>query len=406
MGRAILAHHFDPSLLKTLSNLIREAGEGYIYYDAEASELKQEIELIDIKDPTAQMIIPAPRTRMRPLSAVTRTLELRIRGLNGLSQEEKTAFDAATAPLIKPNVVIDQTATATAREAESNKVSPIVISLKRNQVIAREGDSVSRSMMAQLEAIRNSGHAGRPWQRLIALLLIVGAVYWACWKFTEHRSSSGSLSLSKQRAFALVASAIVVQSVLMRVGFLFGEGLAAERQAPFNDPIIWGFAIPFASAALLVALLVDTQLAFVTGIATALFAGLLAQSGVHKSIYAMIACSAAIYGISRYRERQSVTLAGLFVGGTNAVMALALIAYAEQALDLNTALLAMGAGIISGLLTAIFTAGGLPINESLFGILTDVKLLELSNADLPVLGQLALRARRDKSTFACGWSIG
>jgi hypothetical protein len=34
----------------------------------------------------------------------------------------------------------------------------------------------------------------------------------------------------------------------------------------------------------------------------------------------------------------------------------------------------------------------LPICESLFGILTDVKLLELSNADLPLLGQLALRA--------------
>jgi putative nucleotidyltransferase with HDIG domain len=73
-------------------------------------------------------------------------------------------------------------------------------------------------------------------------------------------------------------------------------------------------------------------------------------------------------------------------------MALALIGYAEHSLDLNTALLAMGTGIAGGLLTAIFTAGGLPINESLFGILTDVKLLELSNADLPVLGQLALRA--------------
>ena len=34
----------------------------------------------------------------------------------------------------------------------------------------------------------------------------------------------------------------------------------------------------------------------------------------------------------------------------------------------------------------------LPICESLFGIMTDVKLLELSNADLPALGQLALRA--------------
>ena len=43
--------------------------------------------------------------------------------------------------------------------------------------------------------------------------------------------------------------------------------------APFNDPTIWNFAIPFAAAALLVVMLVDTQLAFLTGIVTALFAG-------------------------------------------------------------------------------------------------------------------------------------
>ena len=34
--------------------------------------------------------------------------------------------------------------------------------------------------------------------------------------------------------------------------------------------------------------------------------------------YAMVSSSAAIYGIGRYRERQSVTLAGLFVGSFNA----------------------------------------------------------------------------------------
>jgi len=73
-------------------------------------------------------------------------------------------------------------------------------------------------------------------------------------------------------------------------------------------------------------------------------------------------------------------------------MALAIIAYAEQPFTLKSILLAAGCGFVGGLLTTIFAAGGLPINESLFGILTDVKLLELSNADLPVLGQLALRA--------------
>jgi cyclic-di-AMP phosphodiesterase PgpH len=392
VARAIVAHRFDSVALDRLTALIREIGDGYIYDDGEAYRLKQEIVLVDIKNPTAQMIMPAPQTRMTPLSSARRNLEARIKNLNGWSQEEKNALAAALAPLIKPNVVLDQNGTAAAREAEAAKVPPFVISLKRNQVIAREGDTVTPGMLAQFEAVRTSGRTGRPWQRFLGLLLIVAAVYWAAWKFTEHRSTAVTLPLSADRAFAVVASAIVIESAIMRVGFTFAESMASQRGFPFNDPTIWSFAIPFAAAALLVAMLVDTQLAFMAGIATALFAGLIAQSGVQKPIYAMIACSAAIYGISRYRERQSVTLAGLITGGINALMALALLAYAEQTFSVNIALFGIGVGVASGLLTTIFTAGGLPINESLFGILTDVKLLELSNADLPVLGQMALRA--------------
>ena len=67
--------------------------------------------------------------------------------------------------------------------------------------------------------------------------------------------------------------------------------------------------------------------------------------------------------------------------------------------------MASAAGIAGGLLTAVFTAGGLPINESLFGILTDVKLLELSNADLPVLGQLAMRAQARTNTHTQSASL-
>jgi hypothetical protein len=113
---------------------------------------------------------------------------------------------------------------------------------------------------------------------------------------------------------------------------------------------------------------------------------------MQKAIYALISCAAAVYGIGRYRERQSVTLAGLFIAGVNIVMALALIAYTEQVFTFKLVLLAVGCAFAGGLLSAVFTAGGLPINESVFGILTDVKLLELSNADLPVLGQMAIRA--------------
>jgi putative nucleotidyltransferase with HDIG domain len=390
VAKAIVAHNFNEADLDRIASIIREIGGGYIYDDADAERLQQEIVLVDVRSPVAQMIVPAPRTRMTTLSAARLSVEQRIVNLSGWSAAEKTALTAALTPLIRPNVVLDQTATATARETEAGRVAPVVISLKRNQVVAREGDTVTPGILAQIAAIKSSGTSGRPWYNFFGLLIVVTAVYWVAWKFAEHRS--GNSLLPKHRAFALVGSAIVVQTALMKVGFTFGDSMAARMQPPFNDSVIWNFAIPYAAAALLVAMLVDTQLAFLTGIITALFAGMLAPTGMQKAIFAMVSCSAAIYGIGRYRERQSVTLAGLLVGVVNVVMAIALIAYSEQPLTPKTFLMAAAAGIVGGLLTAVFTAGGLPINESLFGILTDVKLLELSNADLPVLGQLAMRA--------------
>jgi putative nucleotidyltransferase with HDIG domain len=375
-----------------LASILREISNGYIYDDADEERLKQEIVLVDVRNRASQLIVPAPRTRMVSLSRARQDLALRILNLQGRwSPEQKSALTTALTPLVRPNVVLDPTATTTARESEASRVKPVVITLKRNQVVGREGDTVTPTILSQINAIKSGGHNGRGWTYVLGLLVVVIAVYWAAWKFAEHRRES-ALSISKQKAFALVGSAILVQTALMKVGFTLGDSVAARMQAPFNDPMIWNFAIPFAAAALLVAMLVDTQLAFLAGIITALFAGMIAPGGMPKALFAMVSCSAAIYGIGRYRERQSVTIAGLLVGGVNVVMAVALIAYSGQPLTLRTFLMAVGCGMAGGLLTAVFAAGGLPINESMFGILTDVKLLELSNADLPVLGQLALRA--------------
>ena len=384
-------NNFTETDLERLASIIRDIGAGYIYDDNDADRLKQDIVLVDPRNPAAQIIVPAPRTRMVSLSAARQNLELRILNLQGWTLDQKTALLAAIKPLIRPNVVLDQTATAAARETEASQVKPVVITLKRNQMVGREGDTITPAILSQVNAIRSTGNNSTRWTNLFGLLLVVIAVYWAAWKFAEHRRSS-ALNISKQKAFALVGSAIVVQTALMKVGFTFGDSVAARMQAPLNDPALWNFAIPFAAASLLVAMLIDTQLAFLTGMITAIFAGMLAPGGMQKALFAMVSCSAAIYGIGRYRERQSVTLAGLLVGAVNAVMAVALIAYSGQPLTFKTILMALGCGMAGGLLTAVFTAGGLPINESLFGILTDVKLLELSNADLPVLGQLALRA--------------
>jgi putative nucleotidyltransferase with HDIG domain len=248
-------------------------------------------------------------------------------------------------------------------------------------------------MLGQFAAVRFYSHTERRPQLYIGLFIFACALYWGAWRFTEYRSTITTLPLSAPRGFALVGLSVLAGLALMRVGFAVAESIGSQStHAPTNDVSLWTFAIPFAASALLVTMLVDTQLALITAVLTAVFAGLLAPGGMLTACFALVSSSSAIYGIGRYRERQSVTKAGLMVGAVNAGLAVAVMLSSQKPLTLNAVALAVACGLAGGLLTAIFTAGLLPVGESLFGILTDVRLLELSNADLPVLGQLALRA--------------
>jgi len=227
----------------------------------------------------------------------------------------------------------------------------------------------------------------------IGVFVLVLASYFVLWLFVESQDADVDLSISNRRAFALVGSAIVVETAVMRFGFLVAAGLAAQStKTPLNSASIWALTIPFAAASLLVTMLLNRRLGLIVGVIASIFAGLLAPNGGQATLFAFISCSAAVYGIKRYCERQSITLAGLVVAGVNCVAALTFMAVAQRPLTLIGVVVAASCAISGGLLTIIFAAGGVPINESLFGVLTDIRLLELSNADLPVLSQLALRA--------------
>src|SRR5205085_1207952 len=115
--------------------------------------------------------------------------------------------------------------------------------------------------------------------------------------------------------------------------------------APFNDPTLWSFAVPFAFTSLLITLLADRRIALFTGLFASLLAGLLAPKGLEFIFYSAISSAVAVYGIGRYRSRQSVTTAGLLVGLINVFVAIALISYMQLPFILNTVLLAVGCGL-------------------------------------------------------------
>jgi membrane-associated HD superfamily phosphohydrolase len=210
--------------------------------------------------------------------------------------------------------------------------------------------------LSQIAAVRSYGSSTRQLNRFIGLLILISALFWGAWKFIEHRGIVPRLALSERKTFALFGFIVVVQTALMAMFFRVADFTASQNvKAPMSDPGLWAFAVPFAMGSLLMTLLADRRTALFTGIFTALLAGFLAPRGLDFAVYAIISSSVSVYGIGPYRSRQTVTLAGVFVGLTGAFLAIALIAYTQQPFILSTVLLAVSCGLASGIITAALT---------------------------------------------------
>lgn len=393
LGRIFAARKFSPNELDAVNRILRENASGDIYSDQDSQYLQNEIDIVDRQRPTDSRKATNPATTMTSLSEARAKFKEDLRQIRSLSEKEIEAFYVAISPLIQPSLIYDAAATELARKGIAENVPPVTISLKRGQTIVGQGFEVTPKIVSEIAALRSYSSESRQLSRFIGLLILISALFWTAWKFIEHRGIVPRLALSERQTFALFGFIVITQTILMAVFFKLADYTASQNlSAPGNDPNLWSFAVPFAFGSLLMTLLADRRTALFTGLFIALIAGFMAPRGLEFAVYAALASSVAVYGIGQYRNRQTVTIAGALVGVTCAALAIALIAYTQQPFILNTVLLAMACGLLSGIITAAFTGVFMPICESMFGILTDVKLLELSNADLPALGQLAIRA--------------
>ncbi len=394
LGPIFTSRLFTTNELDSVTRVLRESAAGDIFGDQDAQYLQGEIELHDRQRPSdVPRRVINPQSSMTSLSQARAGLRTGLSQIRSLSEKESAAFFAATAPFVQPSVIYDASATERARKNAESNVPQVSVSLKRGENIASSGDRITPEIMSKITAIKSYSSDTRQINRFLGLLVLITALFWAAWKFIEHRGIVPRLALSEQKTFALFGFIVLSQTVVMVAFFQLADFTASQNvRPPMNDPTLWAFAVPVAFGSLLMTLLADRRTALFTGVFLALIAGFMAPRGLEFVVYTTIASSVAVYGIGRYRSRQTITVAGALVGITCAAMAIAVIAFSQQPFILNTILLAVACGLASGIITAAITAVFMPICESMFGILTDVKLLELSNADLPALGQLAMRA--------------
>jgi cyclic-di-AMP phosphodiesterase PgpH len=261
--------------------------------------------------------------------------------------------------------------------------------IRSSPVLLHKGEEVTAEKLPLIEKVRQYQISERqPW-RLIGLWALMGIIFFALFKSC---ASSQSSRLGPRTAFWVAASALMFQTLLVRLG-MFGAAVLSTRPelSGLGGFFELQFAIPFAACALALSLLIGSQVALVTSLMSALLVGFISPHDLAFSTFALAGSVVAIYSVQRYRTRNAVTVASAAVAGVNALMGVAALLIVNNSWNWKFILGGIAFGIIGASLTAAVASLSIPIYESVFDILTDLKLLELSNADNPLLRQLAIR---------------
>lgn len=151
----------------------------------------------------------------------------------------------------------------------------------------------------------------------------------------------------------------------------------------------WGYLIPTAFVAMLVSLLFDPHLAIMMVISSSIMVGYATQYSFSYTITALMGGMIAVYATTGIAERTELSKAGFVTG-----LGIAYFAGTAGLLHDTTAALFINAavGVINGVFSAVLALGTLPFLERQFGILTPMRLLELSNPNKPLLRRLMTEA--------------
>lgn len=218
---------------------------------------------------------------------------------------------------------------------------------------------------------------------LFFVLFAVGGLYFYV-RFLEPRPLMSSKNLY------LLGTVILVSILINRFLLIILRSLS--QSFPFITLHSFHFTIPVALGSVLLTVLFNTRIAFGGAVTVSVLAQLLVTDDVAFLLFGLVGSVVGAFCVRPTQDRTTFFRAGFWVAIANCLTVLALIPIYGR--PVATLPFDVGACLVNGVLVALFASTLLPILEYLFETATDLKLLELSNLNQPLLKQLMRTDRK------------
>lgn len=159
----------------------------------------------------------------------------------------------------------------------------------------------------------------------------------------------------------------------------------------FSEMGLSGFLIPIGMVSILMTILVDIDLAILMTVVLDVLIALIYQNDFVLFTVLLIGGLVGIFSASAIRQRSDLIRSGLLISITN-VLSIVCFTFLLESSPLDAVAYSSIWGILNGFLCGILSIGSLPYFEHMFGVSSNIKLLELCDFNQSLLKRLMLEA--------------
>src|SRR6476659_3429636 len=306
-----------------------------------------------------------------------------------LRPPERAEVAAFLAASLRPNLTRNAAETAKRRQEASAAVESVFTKIPRGKVIVRKGDEITPRTSLWVAAVRASLSDPSSWVKVAGILILQTLAAIAFW-LDARRYIRRRRDRPPETIYASMVSAGILFALLLRGFFVLAQGFSSSFEGAATAAATY-YALPFAAGPIVAGLVSGFGPALLFASANAVGAGVLMGQSFPFALFALVGSLAGIFAAGKVRARTVLLTLGGFVAAANLISITAIQFLNAEPVGWSFALDALG-GLVGGLLVSATVGLLLPVFEHFFHVTTDIRLLELSNQNLPLLRNLALEA--------------
>lgn len=358
----------------TMNELSNETLESFITSSSTQLSISKDVIITSVQNVLNEQIT------VEELNQAKNKVEEQVQHANLNTSIRNASIELARSVII-PNYFIDTEATKVKRQKAIESVSPVMI--RQGQILVQEGQVINREAFEQLKVVGLLDHKLNVYPFIglfvLVILLTVFLAYFIEEKDSTVRNRNRNLVLFLTIFFLTV---FIFKIVSLTTGLMKGIH----------------YLLPAAVGTMLIKLLMNERLSLASALVFAVMGSILFNKdtvGIFNSelgLYILVSSIAAIFLLGRHNHRSKILKTGLLVACMNIAAIVMIYMLRMGQFDWVNLGVYSGYAFISGFLSAVLTLGLMPFFEAAFGILSTMKLIELSNPNHPLLRKLLTEA--------------